>query len=253
MRRHTVTLAILLVAALVVCIDGRPVQDLGFLTAARNAIGGPANLAAVRTLLVTGREKHRNQWFAPGARNNEFVGYAFETRVLFPEHYLHRMEADSGNHIVRYVGFAGPALLNRVDLPPGAQGESHYPADQLERERESLGYLSLLLFLKTDSAYHFEFRSGSNTTLAFRASDGTDVFIDLDTSTHRPQTLRRDLRQTDGKVVHVAVAIAEYSTVDELIVPHLLTWTRDGAFDTERRLVRFVINPSLTVDDFKRK
>jgi hypothetical protein len=253
MRHRDVAFGVLLLTVVTVCLDARPVQDLGFLTQARNAIGGPSELAAVQSLLLSGREKHRNQSFAAGAGNREFVTYAFETRVLFPDHYLHRMEADSGNRIVRYSGFSGEQLLNWLQLPPGSQGEAHYPADQIKRERETLGYVALLLLLKTDSAYRFEFRSGSSTTLAFRAADGTDVFIDLDSITHLPQRLRRDLRLTDGKVVHLAVATAEYSAVDELTLPRLLTWTRDGTFDTERRFVRLALNPPITVEDFKKK
>jgi len=218
---------------------------------ARQALGGASQLSRVKALFLSGTERRRNQLSGRAGRPIELVEFRFEVRVLMPSHYLERQERSS-NGTASFSGFSGDVLLNRVELSPGTTGVAGYPADQLQREKETCSYLLLLLLLKTDSVLPLLLRGASGNTLTFDAWGKAQVTIDLDPMTRLPTRLHREIKTATGSIVQLTVDISQYSSVDSLLLPRKLRWFRNGELESEREFSRIELNPSLTASDFKR-
>jgi len=218
------------------------------LAAAREAMGGAARLASVRTLALTVRDLER-ALRPEGVKTEaplpfEFFETKCEIQVLLPDHF---------RQVDQSRTFPGAP-----SLAWGFAGKSDFGPGKLRwRFRETFGYFVLALLLKTDSVFAFALQGIEGGALHFIDPNGVDVFVDVDPATHLPQSMRYDLPertmsgQLTGKRRPTRVAMEGYASVDRLRLPHILRTYFGDVMMTQRRVESIRINPVLTPESFK--
>jgi hypothetical protein len=129
------------------------------LAAAREAIGGEKQIAALKTLIITGRTRQ--------VRGDNLVPIEFEISCEFPDKYIRRDEIPAQENGPTTAGFAGDTLIQVPPLPtgPGRAGAPAPSAAQLEAARtlratalkQDFARLMLGLFAQTYSGYPLTF------------------------------------------------------------------------------------------------
>ena len=105
-----------------------PDAAAGILTAAREALGGENKLAALKTLVATGRTQQ--------VRGNNLVPIEFEISIELPDKYVRKDEIPAQESDPTTVGFNGDELRARGCSPTGC------PAVPTNRRCESTVFIS---------------------------------------------------------------------------------------------------------------
>jgi hypothetical protein len=220
-----------------------PREALDRLTRARAAMGGTAELAAVRTLSLKVHDRDRmGTWFPDkvAGRPPRFDEGRSELRVLLPDHFLEATTYLTGTVHVNRWGFAGGA-----DQRASASS------------RAVFGHLMLAMLLKTDTLFPFALKDMAGDVLRFVDPYGVDVFVELHPTSHLPQRVRYDevVRDRDGQPTGQTrprrVELGGYAPVGRLHLAHSRTTYQGDTLLQERRVEAIEINPKLTPADFK--
>ena len=229
-----------------------PSAAAALLAGARKAIGPQPALAGVKSLRLGGVSQAWNQYYGrmEGA-NNEFVTYALDTRILFPDHY-ETVKRRAGIALVRRTGFAGPSLLTQTRLPDGKVNEWS-GADAMRAQRTELARLMLLMLLKTDTALALTLdqRAGSPSTLRFTGADDFAATVHLDPRTRLPLELRFTVRMVpSGEQRDYVMEVVERRSVNGLSLPSRLTTKSRGRITEKLEFTSIEVNPALTRASF---
>jgi hypothetical protein len=125
-----VVLTLCLVTCTVLAQSPGPEGAATVLAVAREALGGEKKLAAVKTLIATGRTRQ--------VRGNNLVPIEFEIVVELPDKYVRRDEIPAQESDPTTVGFNGDALIQfPIPTPPQRAGGPPPPTEaQLEAGRQ---------------------------------------------------------------------------------------------------------------------
>jgi len=223
------------------------------LKTARNALGGEAKLAAVRSLILKGEEKARNQY--PGG-TPEWIVRPYEMHMLFPDHFV-SVWGPGSLPIFKPTrsGFSG-----KDPVPALVPGKAPAPAwqESLEMQRAHLGRLMLILLLRTNGASPATLRvaSGSESTLEVLGLGPFPGYLELDKVTHFPLHLRYQLKMRTasgptGEISKNIISADDWRDVGGIKLPYHLTMTRDGQIQKDYRFRTIQVNPPLTAADFR--
>lgn len=208
---------------------------------ARHAIGSPAGLAAVKSLILKGEAQRRNQLYRPGAdpADAAYVQVPFEIRTLLPDYYLATWARGRGSPMV--LAFHGDKSLNgnRVDL-----------------ERQNFVRLMLALFLRLDTAIPLKVdeRVFGAATLKVTGAGGFAAFLELDPISHLPLRLRYTITMKNGpdagKAREMTLELEDRRLIGGLSLPHRIVMSHAGVHDGTHRFHSITINPPLGPSDF---
>jgi len=209
------------------------------LKAARNALGGEAKLAAVKSLVLKGEERGRNEWFGqvPSAKQ-EWLITSLEIYVLFPDHFFRVRGAMLGGNPRRY-GFSG---TDPVPIPEAGKRPSPTWPQTLNSLRADFGRLMLIMLLRTNGAATAILRpdAGSESTLEFSGLGPFPVYLELDKKTLLPSGLRYQIEMrtasgTTGEISSQLMNVDDWREINGIRLPHHLTISRDNKVDTDIR------------------
>src|SRR5579862_7278429 len=129
------------------------------LGAARAALGGDARIAAVKTLVVTGRTRQ--------VRGDNLVPIEFELSVELPDKYLRKDEVPAQESGPTATGFSGDLLLEPPNAgppagraggtPPTAEQQAAIRATRLIAVKQDFARLMLGLFASAPASYPLTF------------------------------------------------------------------------------------------------
>jgi hypothetical protein len=251
-----VSVAAICLSALTLQIDSRDQVDDPF-KAAYKAIGGESVLKDIKTVRIVGTSRVKNEWFGktPDARS-EFIPGSYDTSIRFPDHFVER-EDKSG--AIRYSGFAGSTLLNRI-----VPGSSTYPSNYIDSMRLKLAMqVALPLFLRLDTAAPLKVASTDPSRAHVVTSGGTDITVEFDGATGLQKRITWSARQTDAQrtagtaAVVTSIDIADFRDVTTtdgktLLLPFRLTFSSNGKLHMEQHVQSIELNPVLPDDVFRR-
>jgi hypothetical protein len=239
------------------------------LTAARAAIGAPASLSGLKSLLLEGviqNLNHNTGKLGPDER--------LEIRILLPDNYLRLVR---GTRVIRTYGFTGTTVLR--DMRPVQAGpftsRSAPAAGALDAERATLARLMLGMtgHTATDLPVTVAAPRGSAPTLAVTGPGGFTAWLDLAAGSHLPLQVRfadqvafpvpggteknlgyaRVASMPPRVDAEVALTFEDRRLVDGLNLPHRIRRVaRDVTFE-EIRLKKIVLNPPLSAKDFEKR
>jgi len=135
MRRHLVLLpfTVALIGAQVVGAQTPPPKPDAVLAAAREALGGEAKLAAIKTLTMTGRTRQ--------VRGDNLVPIEFEIAVELPNKYMRKDEVPAQESGPTTLGFNGDELIQEPVNAGPSQGRPGGPPpptpEQLDAQRRT--------------------------------------------------------------------------------------------------------------------
>ena len=155
-----VLISCLAVSALAGAQPVPPDAAAAVVAAAREALGGEKKLAAVRTILATGRTRQ--------VRGDNLVPIEFEIAIELPDKYVRKDEIPAQESGPTQTGFSGDTLLQfpapspppaRAGGPPPPTPEQMAAASQmrLNTTRQDFARLMLGMFAGTSSAYPVTF------------------------------------------------------------------------------------------------
>ncbi|MGA2259919.1 MAG: hypothetical protein ABSH28_00630 [Acidobacteriota bacterium] len=229
---------------------------VALLKAARNAMRGEAKVGAVKSLIVKGEEKARNEWYGQvSGATQEWIVRSFEMRMLFPDHFVRIWGAILPGGKPARSGFSG-----KDSVPAREPGKAPTPTWQqsLDAERAHFGRLMLILLLRTDGAAPATVRAaaGSESTLEVSGLGPFPGYLELDKTTHLPSRLRyqMEMRTASGPTGEISNQIMnadDWRDIGGIKLPHHLTIARDGKIYEDYRFQTIQVNPSLTAADFK--
>jgi hypothetical protein len=148
------------------------------IAASREALGGEKKLAAVKTLVATGRTRQ--------VRGDNLVPIEFEITIELPDKYVRKDEIPAQDSGPTTTGFSGDTLLQfpaPQPPPPRAGGPPPPTADQvaaaarmrLANVRQDFARLMLGLFAGSSSAYPLTFTYGGKAEAPQGKADVLDV------------------------------------------------------------------------------
>jgi hypothetical protein len=161
MRKLGQSIAAICLAAAAMPSAQAPAPDAasGVLAAAREALGGEKKLAAVRTVIATGRTRQ--------VRGDHLVPIEFEIAIELPDKYVRKDEIPAQESGPTITGFNGDQLLQYPvpGPPPGRAGAPPPTAEQLATAarmrlanvRQDFARLALGMFAGSFPAYPLTF------------------------------------------------------------------------------------------------
>ena len=224
------------------------------LKAARDAMGGEAKLASVKSLVLKGQVRTLNQMYGQDSgAAKEYNVNPIEIQILFPDKYVETTTYESGTR--NRVGFNG---ADPVPGRPGKAQSSMWP-QLLNSRRGEFARLVLALLLQTDTGNRLTLgnNAGADSTLEFRGLGNFSIYVDLDKATHLPTRLRYQLQEfmadgtSTGAVSSWIMNIEDWQEVNGLKMPHHLSNLRAGKLYSEFLFNSIELNPPLTATDFK--
>ncbi len=225
------------------------------LKAAREAMGGEAKLAAVKSLLLKGQVRTLNQLYGRDSGSaREYIANPIEIQILFPDKYVETTTYESSTK--NRVGFNGSEPV--PGLKPGQAPSPMWPVFLNSRQGE-FARLALALLLRTDTSGRLILGNGAavNLALEFSGLGDSPTYVDLDKATHLPSRLRYQLREflSDGTAMGTestwTMSVEDWRDVSNLKMPHRLSSFRAGKLYSEFLFKSIEINPPLTAADFK--
>lgn len=232
-------------------------EAAALLKAARNALGGEAKLAAVKSLILKGEEKARNEWFGkvPGA-SPEWIVRKYEMQMLFPDHFVSIW--GPGSLPVFKPTRSGFSGTEPVPAPEPGKKPSPTWLESLDAERAHLGRLMLILLLRTDGAAPATLRAaaGSELIIEILGLGPFPGYLELDKVTHFPLRLRYQLKMRTasgptGEISNNAISADDWRDIGGIKLPYHLTMTRDGEIKADYQFQTIQVNPPLTATDFR--
>ncbi len=141
-------------------------RDAGpVLAEARAALGGEANLNAVRSFVATGRTRQ--------LRGNNLVPIEFEIDCELPDKYVRKDEFPAQDSDVTVSGFRGDELI--VFPPPTAGRGGPPPAQRLALVKQDFARLMLGAFASSTPAYPLTFKYAAEGEAPEGKADILDV------------------------------------------------------------------------------
>jgi hypothetical protein len=276
MSRHPRALTVLAIACAVVTAGGAGArvgpaaqEAASELIAARAAVGPPAALAALKSLVLEGTIQNLNH-------NTGVLGpeERLEIRILLPDNYL-RIVRDS--RVLRTYGFSGTTVLRSMrPIAPGPFTARLAPDPvALAADRATLARLMLGMVGDTATALALTIRTATlpDGARALEASgaDGFTAWLDLAPGSPVPLQLRFDADVsfpveggTERNLGHarvasmpprvnaeVALMFEDRRLVGGLRLPHRIRRVSRGVTFEDIRLERVIVNPPLTAKDFE--
>lgn len=177
--RHALAVAVLAATAGPLAQTPPPAPDAGaVLAAARQALGGEKKLAAVKTLVTTGRTRQ--------VRGDNLVPIEFEIYVELPDKYVRKDEVPAQESGPTTVGFNGDNLVQLPPqvAPPGRPGGPPPPTpEQLDAGRrarvagvkQDFARLMLGLFAGSFASYPLTFTYAGQAEAPQGMADVLDV------------------------------------------------------------------------------
>jgi hypothetical protein len=217
------------------------------ITQARIAIsGGPGGLARLRSLSLTGRSR------IPGT-GGALLDAAVDIRVLLPDRYI---RIDTGTFGRRIIGYAGTAVLNRIERPddPAAPASPTPPvllANRFALARLIFGmatWASNEVPLKVETRGTVVEMPGAADPMGVAVSSdrGFAIRLILDAKTHLPSRLA----YWDSDRTVLVAEFSDHRPTGGLKLPyHIVTRAGDRVVD-ELSFDAIVVNPSLKKTDF---
>lgn len=221
---------------------------------AREALGGEARLAAVRSLALQGRTRN-----LVGSTGKLSDPRAVDIRIALPDSYLRVQNYD---WYETRSGFARNELLNSAKaLKADSSFGASYGPEQMGIERATFVRLMLGLLAHTTTVIPLTARQISAATVELAGPDFS-AFLDFDNTTHMPARLRYTGSvhfPQPGSTVPPAPQQAEVVwTFDDrrevggLKLPYRIVRTsRDVTFE-EMRFETIRVNPAFAPDDFRK-
>jgi hypothetical protein len=186
------------------------------LAAARAALGGDAKIAAVKTLVITGRTRQ--------VRGNNLVPIEFEIQAELPDKYSRRDEIPAQDSGPTTTGFNGDRLV-QIPKPPAPLPETA-AAGRVTPLKQDFARLMLGLFASSYSSYPLTFTYVAQAEAPQGTADVLDVmgpsnfaarlFIHADT--HLPIMVSWETKGPAGAVEH-RLYFADYRETDGLKIP----------------------------------
>jgi len=135
------------------------------LAAARDALGGDKNLAAVKTVVATGRTRQ--------LRGNNLVPIEFEINCELPDKYVRKDEFPAQDTDVTVAGFRGDELIVFPQPPAGRGGPP--PEQRLMTVKQDFARLMLGAFAGSFSSYPLTFKYAAEGEAPEGKADVLDV------------------------------------------------------------------------------
>jgi len=179
------------------------------LGAARAALGGDARIAAVKTLVVTGRTRQ--------VRGDNLVPIEFELSVELPDKYLRKDEVPAQESGPTATGFSGDLLLEPPNAgppagraggtPPTAEQQAAIRATRLIAVKQDFARLMLGLFASAPASYPLTFTyvgqaeapQGMADVLEGKGAQNLTIRLFVHRDTHLPVMLSWQGTAADGR------------------------------------------------------
>ena len=237
---------------------------------AREALGGASKLNAVKSLVATGTYR-RSQIEHAGD---------MEISFLLPDKYLKEETMSLPNGMVGPVlleGLDGETAWNDTRQTPGMMIRMKIDGDDASRlagAKVNFARYTLAMLLAAPGSLPLQFTYAGEA----QAPDGKADVIDaqgdrftaklfIDKNTHMPlmigyrtAQITRVMNMQHGapppdverKEVDVQLHMSDYHKVAGVMLPHLLTWTTNGATTDEFEIKKYSVNGKLNPDRFRK-
>jgi hypothetical protein len=189
------------------------------LAAARKALGGEAKIAAVKTLVLTGRTRQ--------VRGNNLVPIEFDIHIELPDKYSRRDEIPAQDSGPTTNGFNGDRLV-QIPRPPAPMPEAGAAARVIGLKQD-FARLMLGLFASSYNRYPLTFTYLAQAEAPQGKADVLDVTgpanfaarFFVHTDTHLPIMVSWEMKGPAAAVEH-RLYFADYRDVDGLQLPFRL-------------------------------
>jgi hypothetical protein len=245
--------AVAAIAALAqaVTAHGQTRDAAPILTASRAALGGDARIAAVKTLIMSGRTRQ--------VRGDNLVPIEFEIQCELPDKYSRRDEIPAQDTGPTTTGFNGdrviqlpapPAGAGRAGGPPPAQQEAALKA-RAATMKQDFARLMLGLFATSFSSFPLTFTyaaqaeapQGTADVLDVKGPDNFAARLFIHGQTHLPIMVSWEVRGPAGAApVEHRLYFADYREIDGLQLPFRVRRAIGGDTTEETTFDRFRIN-----------
>jgi hypothetical protein len=237
--------------AQVATIHGQARDATAVLSAARAALGGDTRIAAVKTLIVTGRTRQ--------VRGDNLVPIEFEIQCELPDRYARRDEIPAQDTGPTTTGFNGDrmiqlprpaAVASRAGGPPPPQQEAALNA-RAATVKQDFARLMLGLFATSFSSYPLTFTyaaqaeapQGTADVLDVRGPDSFAARLFIHGQTHLPIMVSWEVRGPAGAApAEHRLYFADYRDVDGLQLPFRMRRAIGSDTIEETTFDRFRIN-----------
>lgn len=243
------------------------------LNQAREALGGASKLNAVKSLVATGTYR-RSQ--------TEHAG-DMEISFLLPDKYLKEETISLPNGMVGPVlleGLDGETAWNDTRQTPGIMFRMKIDGDDASRlagARVNFARYTLAMLLAAPGSLPLQFTYAGEAEAPDGKADVVDAQGDrftaklfFDKNTHMPLMIGYrtaqmtrvmsmqhgapppdvERKEVERKEVDVQLHMSDYHKVAGIMLPHLLTWTSNGATTDEFEIKKYAINGKLNPDRF---
>jgi hypothetical protein len=243
------------------------------LTATRQALGGEQKLAAVKSVVATGRTRQ--------VRGENLIPIEFEIAIELPDKYVRTDEIPAqesgptrrgfnGAGLIQFPEAAppppgGPPLPGRAGAPPPgpgrASGPPPAPVDPVTALKQDFARLTLGMFAASFSSYPLTFASGGVAEAPEGKADVIDVKgaanfsarLFIDSQTHVPLMLSwqgppnpQQPGPTENRIYY-----ADYRDVDGLRFPFRIRRASGATTTEETTFDRFRINAKIDPKKFE--
>ena len=247
----------------------------GSMVKAREALGGDAAIAGVKSLVLYGTVLSGFDGITAQPLNTPKT---LEIRILLPTHYMrierdsrqeHRMGFRGGSPFVEVEAVSPDVRVSASSRPPGPDVLSLF---QQYLARLLLGMLGDAKDIAAVKASRSPGSVGRSDAIAFAGPNGFAATVDIDTKSALPLRVRyvddvrypvaltdqdRAARRMPGpwtvERVEVTISFEDRRLTGSLLLPYLIRQTAAGRRFEEIRFDRIVVNPSLTAADFGRQ
>lgn len=209
------------------------------LAAARKALGGDAKIAAVKTLVLTGRTRQ--------VRGNNLVPIEFEIQIELPDKYSRRDETPAQDTGPNISGFNGDRLV-QLPKPPMPLPEPAATA-RVTSLKQDFARLMLGFFASTYSSYPLTFThiaqaeapQGTADVLEAKGFGDFTSRLFIATQTHLPVLASWETKAPTGASEH-RFYFADYREVDGLQLPFRFRRALGSETTEETTVDRYRIN-----------
>ena len=243
-------------------------QNEDILAKAREALGGDAKLKAVKSIVATGTYDHADM----------------EVSFLLPDKFLKEETLSLPN------GMVGPVLLEGLDGETAWNDTRQSgnmmirmkidsdDATRLAGAKTNFARYTLAMLLTGPGSLPLQFTNAGEAEAPDGKADVLDAQGDrftaklfIDKTTHMPlmmsyrtaqktrvMTMHRapedldKLPKPERKEVDVQLHMSDYRKVAGVLLPHLLTWTSNGATTDEFEIKKYTVNGKLNPDRFRK-
>jgi hypothetical protein len=269
----------LLVAA---ALNAAPPTADGVLSAARKALGGADQLAALKGLTASGTYQ-RVPVFTPvlsgpdgtSRQGPPRITGSREVSVMLPNNYVKYDAATNGPGITTIEGLGDGTGWNDVRMPPGVQGTVLQvpPGPPLDKERRQILARYLVAWRLDAPGAQFTYAGeaqspeGKADILDVKGPDDFSARLYIDQTTHFPLMMAFAGKAITGpppigangvpdpsripmKDVEIQMHFSNYEKTNGLLMPKTIIWSADGQTSEQFEITRYTLNPAFKTARF---